>query len=165
METKMYRHTVQGEAVVGSKNNKERKEYTTEFVLPLKGGEALSVIQNKMIRPHLKKTEPDFNHVRLCRIVATIEDKKAKPLQVADLGKMTLEQMIQFSAEQNLASDVSRMGLESARLTIVNDLQKKKKQAKAQLPKAGGKGPGKASAKGQAAAAEADDDVEEFGSL
>lgn len=104
----MFEITVVGEYVRGGRGTTVKKDFEEKFQLPLKDGEALSEIHNKLLKQRLKKADIEFKHVRKCRIVQQRPLDKAKALLAKDLGKMSADELIQFSAENQLNVDVNR---------------------------------------------------------
>jgi hypothetical protein len=130
----MYKINVAGEVVHGMKQNTRKTEYTAEFTLPLKGGEALSEIQNKLITPHLKsrsKEFPEFKYVRTCALVSQAPvSGKVEALKAKDIPSMTLEQLNHFAAEKQLNINLSSFAsTEEARKALTVHLDNLKLQA------------------------------------
>lgn len=133
-----YEITVVGEYIRGQRRDVSKKTFEEKFVLDCKDGEALSIIQNNLIKPRLLKADPEFKHVRKVKILnqKPLAPGKAKKLTVSDLPSMSIEDLAQFAASQKLKIDVTRYSnLDEARKAIKLALDDKQLAAKVQKQK------------------------------
>ncbi len=128
----MYEITVAGDVIHGPKNNVTRAPFEKKFTLPLQGTEALSEIQNKLITNVLKKEFKDFKSVRTCALISQKPvSGKVEKLKASMIPKMTLQELIQYSAENQLKINLSDMvSTEEARKALTVHLDDLKMQAK-----------------------------------
>ena len=90
----MFKYTVEGNAIVGSKI-KQLKWYEAEFELAEEcQGMALSIIQNTLIKPYLLKTIDDCRGFHTC----TIQKREAVAGDLSD-EDLELEQLIAEATE------------------------------------------------------------------
>ena len=156
---------VRGEAICGLRKDIRSEFYEVEFILPMRGGEALSVIQNRLIKPKLKEKFGDIKSVRTCGIVSERmldETKAPKKQTIKDLPTMTLEEMSLFVVNAKLKTDPAKFGnIESARAAIqqeVDDIKLAKELAKKKPATKGKPGTKGATTKKVPAKAETDDE-------
>lgn len=123
----MYEVKVSGEFRKGSSRGQiTLASFDETFQVPCKDLEALSMIQNRLLEPRLKSKHADYAGWRTCALVAQKElsaDKAPKKLTVKDLPKMTLDEMIQFTANAKLKTDPATFGsVEEARRAIQKEI-------------------------------------------
>lgn len=119
-----YEVTVQGTYYAGTKNNKIHRPYKPEkFVLHTLVN-AQHTIYRKLIAQRLTTKYPDFVGVRTCEIIDTKTVTGAatqRALLDIPIAEMNLNQLIQFSLEQDLAVDPAKCGSVMAARKAVSD--------------------------------------------
>lgn len=108
-----YEFTVEGTYYSGTKNNKVHRQYAPEkFLLPTTK-DAQHTIMRKLLAQRLMTKYPDYVGVRTCQIIHQREVAAAaatRPLAEIPVAEMNMAQLNQFTIEQGLAVDLSKVG-------------------------------------------------------